>query len=69
MPSIPWTDERAIVQMCRRRARRRGLEFLKAYGQTCYFLVDLANRADTARVFYSLAEVAAALTDEAGPAG
>lgn len=69
MASSTWTDEQALAQALRRRARNRGLEFAKAYGQTCYFLFDRENRRPAARVFYSLAEAAAALTDDPPPAG
>lgn len=69
MGSTSWTDEQALAQALRRRARHRGLEFAKAYGQTCYFLFDRANRGRTATVYYSLAEAAAALTEPDPPAG
>lgn len=70
MSSRPeWTDDRTREQKLRRRARQRGLELAKAYGQPYYFLWIAELRAPRARVFYDLDAVAAALADDDPPAG
>lgn len=68
MPPRPaWDEDRTREQTLRRRARVRGLELAKAYGQPTWFLYDRQNHAATAKVFYTLDEASAVLSvDEPG---
>lgn len=56
--------EKVVEHRIRRRAQRRGLAFGKSHGSEAWFLYDHANRADTARVFYSLSDAERGLDDE-----
>ena len=68
-PRPKWDEERTLEQLLRRRARDRGLEFTKQYGGSVWFLYDRENRAPRARVFYSLNQAAAVLSDDVPGAG
>jgi hypothetical protein len=60
----PSSDPKTRENRLRREALRQGLFLAKSRGEDTWFLYDGLRKADSARVYYSLDEVEAALSGE-----